>query len=208
MAGQPRRYLVVKIAARLTHLIASLDAHPMSRSCFRAGAEPRPLPKYASLSAAQGTATIETGARQAKARLADVRRRALAMPRDGRQRNQTAYPKLQPLDAFLKVWKRCCAPLIAGRQRSVTDAAQGEPKIAKNLPAQTWRSEMSTMTINGPPRPPDDRDALLVRCHPDRLAYRDQARCGSGVCGACTGLLDGAPVVSCCCRRKRPAANR
>jgi len=58
---------------------------------------------------------------------------------------------------------------------------------------------MSTMTINGCPAPlPDDPDALLIdviREHLDLTGTK--LVCGSGVCGACTVLLDGAPVVSC-----------
>jgi xanthine dehydrogenase YagR molybdenum-binding subunit len=58
---------------------------------------------------------------------------------------------------------------------------------------------MSTMTINGRPAPlPDDRDALLVDVIRDGLGLTGtKLVCGSGVCGACTVLLDGAPVVSC-----------
>jgi len=58
---------------------------------------------------------------------------------------------------------------------------------------------MSTMTINGRPEPlPDDPDALLVDVIRDRCGLTGtKLVCGSGVCGACTVLLDGAPVVSC-----------
>jgi xanthine dehydrogenase YagR molybdenum-binding subunit len=58
---------------------------------------------------------------------------------------------------------------------------------------------MSTMTINGRPESlPDDRDALLVDVIRDRLGLTGtKLVCGSGVCGACTVLLDGVPVVSC-----------
>jgi xanthine dehydrogenase YagR molybdenum-binding subunit len=58
---------------------------------------------------------------------------------------------------------------------------------------------MSTMTINGRPETlPDDPDALLVDVIRDRCGLTGtKLVCGSGVCGACTVLLDGAPVVSC-----------
>lgn len=58
---------------------------------------------------------------------------------------------------------------------------------------------MSTMTINGRPAAlPEDRDALLVDVIRDTLGLTGtKLVCGSGVCGACTVLLDGVPVVSC-----------
>src|SRR5215472_10936022 len=58
---------------------------------------------------------------------------------------------------------------------------------------------MSTVTINGQSRPlPGDADALLVDVIRDRLSLTGtKLVCGSGVCGACTVLLDGAPVASC-----------
>ena len=58
---------------------------------------------------------------------------------------------------------------------------------------------MSTMTINGQSRPlPDDADALLVDVIREQLALTGtKLVCGSGVCGACTVLLDGSPVASC-----------
>jgi xanthine dehydrogenase YagR molybdenum-binding subunit len=58
---------------------------------------------------------------------------------------------------------------------------------------------MSTMTINGRNAPlPDDPDALLidvVRGECDLTGTK--LVCGAGVCGACTVLVDGEPVVSC-----------
>jgi CO/xanthine dehydrogenase Mo-binding subunit/aerobic-type carbon monoxide dehydrogenase small subunit (CoxS/CutS family) len=58
---------------------------------------------------------------------------------------------------------------------------------------------MSTMTINGQSRPlPDDADALLVDVIREQLALTGtKLVCGSGVCGACTVLLDGSPIASC-----------
>ena len=58
---------------------------------------------------------------------------------------------------------------------------------------------MSTMTINGQSKPlPDDADALLVDVIRDQLTLTGtKLVCGSGVCGACTVLLEGTPVASC-----------
>ena len=58
---------------------------------------------------------------------------------------------------------------------------------------------MSTMTINGRPASlPDDPDALLVDVVRGELGLTGtKLVCGAGVCGACTVLVDGAPVVSC-----------
>jgi xanthine dehydrogenase YagR molybdenum-binding subunit len=58
---------------------------------------------------------------------------------------------------------------------------------------------MSTMTINGKMAAlPDDPDALLLEVLRDELDLTGtKLVCGAGVCGACTVLVDGAPVVSC-----------
>jgi xanthine dehydrogenase YagR molybdenum-binding subunit len=58
---------------------------------------------------------------------------------------------------------------------------------------------MSTVTINGRTEIlPDDPDALLVDVLRDGWGLTGtKLVCGAGVCGACTVLLDGAPVVSC-----------
>ena len=58
---------------------------------------------------------------------------------------------------------------------------------------------MSTMTINGRVEQlPDDSDALLVDFVRDVLDLTGtKLVCGAGVCGACTVLVDGVPVVSC-----------
>jgi len=58
---------------------------------------------------------------------------------------------------------------------------------------------MSTMTINGRLAPlPEDPDALLIDVVRDTLNLTGtKLVCGAGVCGACTVLVDGVPVVSC-----------
>ena len=58
---------------------------------------------------------------------------------------------------------------------------------------------MSTMTINGRVESlPDDPDALLIDVVRDQLDLTGtKLVCGGGVCGACTVLVDGAPVASC-----------
>jgi len=58
---------------------------------------------------------------------------------------------------------------------------------------------MSTMTINGHAEPlPDDPDALLIDVVRDTLDLTGtKLVCGAGVCGACTVLVDGAPIASC-----------
>jgi xanthine dehydrogenase YagR molybdenum-binding subunit len=58
---------------------------------------------------------------------------------------------------------------------------------------------MSDVTVNGRTAAlPDDADAMLVDVLRDKLALTGtKLVCGAGVCGACTVLLDGAPVVSC-----------
>src|ERR1700675_4496071 len=68
---------------------------------------------------------------------------------------------------------------------------------------------MSTMTINGRIKPlPDHPHALLVDVARDALNLTvTKLVCGAGVCGACTVLVDGAPVVS-CLMPARAAANK
>ena len=58
---------------------------------------------------------------------------------------------------------------------------------------------MSTMTINGRSAPlPDDPDTLLIDVVRDECNLTGtKLVCGAGVCGACTVLVEGEPVVSC-----------
>jgi xanthine dehydrogenase YagR molybdenum-binding subunit len=58
---------------------------------------------------------------------------------------------------------------------------------------------MSTMTINGRVEPlPDDPESLLIDVVRNALNLTGtKLVCGAGVCGACTVLVDGMPVVSC-----------
>ena len=58
---------------------------------------------------------------------------------------------------------------------------------------------MSSVTINGRAASlPDDPEALLADVLRDDLKLTGtKLVCGAGVCGACTVLLDGVPIVSC-----------
>jgi xanthine dehydrogenase YagR molybdenum-binding subunit len=58
---------------------------------------------------------------------------------------------------------------------------------------------VTSAVINGRSTPlPDDPDALLVDVLRDGLRLTGtKLVCGTGACGACTVLLDGAPVISC-----------
>ncbi|WP_050402697.1 molybdopterin-dependent oxidoreductase [Bradyrhizobium embrapense] len=58
---------------------------------------------------------------------------------------------------------------------------------------------MTTTTVNGRAESlPDDPDALLIDIVRDQLGLTGtKLVCGAGVCGACTVLVDGAPVTSC-----------
>jgi xanthine dehydrogenase YagR molybdenum-binding subunit len=69
---------------------------------------------------------------------------------------------------------------------------------------------MSTTVINGRTETlPDDPDALLVDVIRDTCGLTGtKLVCGSGVCGACTVLLNGGPVVSCLVPAKAAAGKR
>ncbi len=104
---------------------------------------------------------------------------------------------MQPAGAFLDDLTVMARTLIAG---AVTrKARREEDHFEKIRPQKTWRSLMSTMTINGRSAAlPDDPDALLIDVIRGELDLTGtKLVCGAGVCGACTVLVDGAPVVSC-----------
>ncbi|MGB6399093.1 MAG: helix-turn-helix domain-containing protein [Bradyrhizobium sp.] len=108
--------LVAQITARLTHLIASLDGSPHVEELFseHLGRSRDLYQKYASLSAAQGTATIERVRAKQKLDLRMVASelwRCVEMAVNG---TKSAYPKLQPLDAFLSDLETMLRTLIAG----------------------------------------------------------------------------------------------
>jgi AcrR family transcriptional regulator len=108
--------LVAQITARLTHLIASLDGSPHVEELFseHLGQSRDLYQKYASLSAARGTATIERVRAKQKLGLRMVASelwRCVEMAVNG---TKSAYPKLQPLDAFFRDLEIMLRTLIAG----------------------------------------------------------------------------------------------
>ena len=78
---------------------------------------------------------------------------------------KSAYPAMQPADAFLRDFDTMVRTLVAGAvspspkpRRSQTQSQSQEIR-----PHKIGRSQMSTMTINGRVAPlPDDLDALLI----------------------------------------------
>ena len=77
---------------------------------------------------------------------------------------KSAYPAMQPADAFLRDLEIMMRTLVAGAVEPLAEqAASAKPHTREEIhPQQNWRSQMSTMTINGRIEPlPDDPDALL-----------------------------------------------
>jgi AcrR family transcriptional regulator len=117
--------LVAQITARLTYLVASFDGSPHVEELFseHLGQSRDLYQKYASLYAAQGTATIERVSRKQKLGLrmpAGELWRCVEMAVNG---TKSAYPKLQPLDAFLKDLETMLRTLIAGALGPATPRA-------------------------------------------------------------------------------------
>ena len=203
-------------AAKLGQLAASLDGSPHVEELFSEHLlQARDLyQKYTAAYAELLAATIARVCRKQGLVLnAGMTPRDLArcveMAVNG---TKSAYPAMQPADAFLKDLEIMLRTLIAGAVRPAAKPRAATPKPAKKSPPihrpQTWRSQMSTMTINGKLAPlPDDPDALLVDVVRDALDLTGtKLVCGAGVCGACTVLVDGEPVVS-CLMPARSAAN-
>jgi AcrR family transcriptional regulator len=127
--------LVVQIAARLTHLIASLDGSPHVEELFseHLGQSRDLYQKYAGLYAAQGVATIERVCRKQKLTLrmpAGELWRCVEMAVNG---TKSAYPKLQPLDSFLKDLETMLRTLIAGAIGPSLTPRKAKPKTAEKF---------------------------------------------------------------------------
>jgi AcrR family transcriptional regulator len=108
--------VVAQITARLTYLVASLDGSPHVEELFseHLGQSRDLYQKYAALYAARGTATIERVRARQKLGLrvaAGELWRCIEMAVNG---TKSAYPKMQPLDAFLRDLETMLRTLIAG----------------------------------------------------------------------------------------------
>ncbi|TMJ47882.1 MAG: TetR/AcrR family transcriptional regulator [Alphaproteobacteria bacterium] len=108
--------LVAQIAARLTHLIASLDGSPHVEELFseHLGQSRDLYQKYAGLNAAQGVAMIERMRRRQRLVLrmpASELWRCIEMAVHG---TKSAYPNMQPLAAFLADLEIMLRTLVAG----------------------------------------------------------------------------------------------
>ena len=112
--------------------LASLDGSPHVEELFSELGQSRDLyQNYASLSAAQGTATIERVRARQKLGLrmaASELWRCIEMAVNG---TKSAYPKLQPLDAFLRDMETMLRTLIAGAVGPSPTPRKAKPKIAK-----------------------------------------------------------------------------
>src|SRR6185312_12608231 len=177
-------------------------------------AVPRPLPEiYRALC---GSARHDDHAGLPQARPCSQRRhdaaRTGAMRRDGGQRHQISLSHAAAARRLSKGSGDHAAHANRRRRWPFDDARRhAEASLEDNRSIhrpQIWRSQMSTMTINGKLAPlPDDPDALLVDVVRDALDLTGtKLVCGAGVCGACTVLVDGEPAVS-CLMPARSAAN-
>ena len=130
--------LVTQITARLTHLIASLEGSPHVEELFseHLGQSRDLYQKYAGLYAAQGTATIERISRKQRLGLrmaAGELWRCIEMAVNG---TKSAYPNLQPVDAFFRDLEIMLRTLIAG--------ATGPPSRPRTMKATTAKKSSRT----------------------------------------------------------------
>ena len=113
---------------------------------------------------------------------------------------KSAYPAMQPADAFLRICRSWCArwsPAPSARRRNRARPKQHLQKIRSAR--KIWRSQMSTMTINGRLAPlPDDLDALLIDVIRDDLGLtgtNSSAGPASAAPAPCWSMAQ--PVASC-----------
>jgi AcrR family transcriptional regulator len=130
--------LVTQITARLTHLIASLEGSPHVEELFseHLGQSRDLYQKYAGLYAAQGTATIERISRKQRLGLrmaAGELWRCIEMAVNG---TKSAYPNLQPVDAFFRDLEIMLRTLIAG--------ATGPPSRPRTMKATIAKKSSRT----------------------------------------------------------------
>jgi AcrR family transcriptional regulator len=123
--------LVARIKARLTHLIASLDGSPHVEELFSEHlVQSRDLyQKFTGIYAVQGAATIERISRKQRLVLGIAPGdlwRLIEMAVNG---TKSAYPKMQPLDAFLRDLETMLRTLLAG-----AIGAPPKPRMAKPKP--------------------------------------------------------------------------
>ena len=221
--------LIAGITTRLRLFIASFDGSPHIEELFSEHLiQARDLYlKYAGLYAAHGVATIERVCRKQRLALADgmtpqklaqcvemaINGAKSAHPGDAAGRRVRRRSHHHDADAGRRRRRSVAEATIGKARREEAPRKKPRPpkKPSQNSPlAKNWRSQMSTMTINGRLAPlPDDPDALLIDVlRGDLDLTGTKLVCGAGVCGACTVLVDGAPVVSCLMPAAPPPINR
>jgi AcrR family transcriptional regulator len=108
--------LVAQITARLSHVIAALDGSPHVEELFseHLGQSRDLYQKYSARDAAQGVATIERVRRKQGLKLRMKPGELARCVKMAIYGTKSAYPNMQPLDAFLKDLETMLRTLIAG----------------------------------------------------------------------------------------------